>query len=428
VKGWVVHATPLRQRDFALLWWAGLISVTGNWALTVALPLAVLRLTGSPAAVSTVVAAGLAGNLLFGAFAGAYVDRWDRRRVVVLVNGLQAVALLPLLLVDAADRVWVAAAVAFVSSALTQFSQPAENALLPRLVSAADLPAANALNTLNNNVGRLVGPAVGGFAAVTLGLAGTALLDAATFAAAAALCALIRGVHRADRSGEPPRHLLRELAEGLAAIGRDRVVRAIAVLIAVIMVGEGIMGTLFAVYATEALGGDGRLLGWMMTAQAVGGVLGSLLATRVISRFPPVPLIATSFTVGGLVDLAIFNYPRWDTAAWPALVLFGLVGVPIGIHVSALWTLFQTRMPDRLRGRTFAAIWVGGALAGIAGAALAGALGDRVGVLDLLTVSALGLTASGILFRLVAGPGPTSLVPPRDQGVPDVAPATSGTP
>jgi predicted MFS family arabinose efflux permease len=390
----------------------------------------VLQLTGSPAAVSTVVAAGLAGNLVFGSFAGAYVDRWDRRRVVVLVNALQAVVLLPLLLVESGDRVGIAVAVAFAAAALTQFSQPAENALLPRLVSGADLPAANALNTLNNNIGRLVGPAVGGFAAVTLGLGGTALLDAATFAVAALLCGLIRGVHRADRSGEP-RHLLRELAEGLAAIGRDRVVRAIAALVAVIMVGEGIMGTLFAVYATEALGGDGRLLGWLMTAQAVGGVVGSLLATRVTTRFRPVPLIAASFTLSGLIDLAIFNYPRSGTATWPVLMLFALVGVPIGIHVSALWTLFQTRMPDRLRGRTFAAIWVGGALAGILGAALAGALGDRVGVLDLLTLSAAGLAASGVLFRLVAGPGPTSLTPappPHDQGVPEVVIATSGTP
>ena len=103
-----MNFSPLRHRNFGLLWWAGLISVTGNWALYIALPIYVLRLSGSPAAVSTVVAAELLGGLVFGTFAGAYVDRWDRRRVVVAVNVIQAVVLLPLLLVDSAGQVPVA--------------------------------------------------------------------------------------------------------------------------------------------------------------------------------------------------------------------------------------------------------------------------------------------------------------------------------
>ncbi|HEY2793603.1 MAG TPA: MFS transporter, partial [Micromonosporaceae bacterium] len=84
----------LRRRNFGLLWWAGLISVVGDWLLRVALPIYVLALTRSAGAVSGVVAAELLGVLAFGPFAGAYVDRWDRRRVVVVINAIQAVVAL----------------------------------------------------------------------------------------------------------------------------------------------------------------------------------------------------------------------------------------------------------------------------------------------------------------------------------------------
>jgi MFS family permease len=408
-----VRLAPLRQRDFGLLWWAGLISLTGNWVLSVALPIYVLQLTRSPAALSLVVAAGLAGNLVFGAFAGAYVDRWDRRRILVLVNALQALLLLPLLLVDSADRVWIVVVVAFGEMALEQFSRPAENALLPRLVTGDDLAAANALNVLNNSVARLVGPALGGVAAVTVGLHGAALADAASFAVAAALCGLIRGTHRADRSAQTRRHLGRELLEGLRYVGQNRFVLAVFLVLGISSVGEGIMGTLFVFYVVDGLGAGGRELGWLMSAQAVGGIIGSLFATRVTARFRPTQLIMTSWVFFGIVDVVIFNYPRWDTTVWPVVALFVLVGVPVGIHVSAMWTLFQLETPDRLRGRAFNVIWMGASLAGIVGTAIAGPFGERIGVLNLLTIQGAGCVLAGLLFRWVAGRGPASLSAPE---------------
>src|SRR5262245_11099968 len=107
---------PLRHRNFGLLWWAGLISLIGDWALGVALPIYVLKLTHSATATGVVVVANLLPRLLFSAVAGAYVDRWDRRRVVVTINFIQAVVLLPLLFVDSAGQMWIIVAVAFVES------------------------------------------------------------------------------------------------------------------------------------------------------------------------------------------------------------------------------------------------------------------------------------------------------------------------
>src|SRR5215208_5672601 len=98
----------LRRRDFALVWTAGLISMMGDWVLWIALPIRVYELTGSALATSGVIASLVAPEIVFGSVAGVFVDRWDRRRTMVIANVLQAAALVPLLLVDGAGAIWVA--------------------------------------------------------------------------------------------------------------------------------------------------------------------------------------------------------------------------------------------------------------------------------------------------------------------------------
>src|SRR5689334_4152288 len=104
----------LRQRNFGLLWFAGLISLAGDWTLRVALPIYVYQLTGSTLATSTILMAGMLPNLLLGSVAGVFVDRWDRKRTMVVSNLLLALGLLPLLAVHSADQLWIVFLVAFV--------------------------------------------------------------------------------------------------------------------------------------------------------------------------------------------------------------------------------------------------------------------------------------------------------------------------
>jgi MFS family permease len=125
----------LRERNFALLWWGGLISLAGDWLLRTALPFYVYDLTGSALATSVMFMVGTVPGLLLGPVAGVFVDRWDRRRTLVVANLLLALTLTPLLLVRSADWLWLVYAVALVQSALVRFVVPAENALLPLLVA-----------------------------------------------------------------------------------------------------------------------------------------------------------------------------------------------------------------------------------------------------------------------------------------------------
>ena len=138
----------LRKRDFALLWWGGLVSMLGNWLLSVALPIYVYQSTGSTLATATMFIAGAVPRVLFGTVAGVFVDRLERKRTMVVCNVLLALTLAPLLLVEASGAGWLIYVVAFVQSSVAQFFAPAENALLPTLVNKEHLASANALNAL----------------------------------------------------------------------------------------------------------------------------------------------------------------------------------------------------------------------------------------------------------------------------------------
>jgi MFS family permease len=414
----IMRGLLLRHRAFSLLWVAGLISMTGDWLLMIALPIYVFKLTGSPAATSAVVAASVAAALLFGVIAGVFVDRWDRRRTLVVANILQVAAIAPLLLVDSGSRVWIVLMVAFVESGLSQFVAPAEHALLPRLVAEDQLGVANSLNTLNSNIARLGGPALGAIVAVTLGLSGATLLDAASFAVAAALIAAIGGSHRAETvAAHDPRQPLPaadqvsalarlwfDLAQGLSTIGRSRVLRAVLLVATITAVGEGIMGSLFVVFAARGISGGSSNIGWLMSAQAVGGIIGGLLAATVARRLPPIPTVITTTVLFGLIDVVIFNTPRVTSALAPQLVLFVLVGIPGAIGLAAMMTLLQTSVGDALRGRVFAAVTVAEAGAALVGTALAANLADRFGVFTVLTAQGLGYVVAGLAFAIAVRP------------------------
>ena len=403
--------TTLRQRNFSLLWSAGLISMIGDWMLFIALPIYVYKLTGSALATSTMFIAEMIPSLLLGSVAGVFVDRWNRKRIMVITNLLLALGLLPLLLVHSTAWLWVVYVVAFVESVLTQFFTPAESALLPLLVSEEHLGPANSLNSLNKNIARLVGPPLGGIVAGLLGLPGITLMDAATFLIAGGMIALIvmKSGHIQEESEivstaagrqHPIVTVWREWLEGLRLVKRERLVSIMFVLFAVTSLGEGVFGVLFVVFVYKILHGGALQLGWLMGAQAVGGLVGSVLVGYVFKFLSPSRLIGISAILFGLIDLVIFNYPAFFPGFALAVILFVLVGIPGVGTMTSSYTLLQTAVADEYRGRIFGAIGTTGALFMLSGTILAGFLGDHVGVVTVLNTQGVVYVLAGV-FALV---------------------------
>jgi MFS family permease len=396
----------LRHRDFSLLWFGGLISLTGDWMLRVALPVHVYNLTGSTLATGIMFMAAMLPPLLLGSVAGVFVDRWDRKRVMVVTNLVLAAGLLPLLLAQSVEWLWLVYLVAFIQSAVSQFFSPAENALLPTLVGEEHLMAANSLNSLNNNLARLIGPALGGLIAGLLGLSGVALLDAATFLLAALLIALIRAPGRlampapAEPESDTP-HLLasvwQQWRSGLRLVRQTPVLRLLFIMFALVAVGEGIISVLFVPFVTTVLHGEALQLGWLLSAQAVGGLLGGVFVARLGSRIAPAVLLGPSAVIFGLIDLIIFNYYSFFPSFTLAIFLFILVGLPSAGSGASISTLLQTNTADAYRGRVFGALNTTFALLTLIGMALASTLGDILGIVPVINVQGYGYVLAGLI-------------------------------
>jgi predicted MFS family arabinose efflux permease len=395
----------LRQPNFAKLWFGGLISMTGDWILIVGLPFEIYRRTGSTLATGAMVLAFLIPSILLGSVAGVFVDRWDRQRLMVVINLIMAIVLLPLLAIDALG-IWVAYVVLFVGSSLELLFRPAEGALLPNLLENPDddLVTANALNGLNNHLARLIGPAIGGIIVATGGLVAVTVIDAVSFLLAAVLIASIRTSRgRAERHDSLEhealnawRRVLAEWRDGLRTVLHHPVLRALLVFFVITRIGEGLTATLFVPWTTDALNSDATGYGLLLSTQAIGGLAGAIVIGRLGSRLDPLRLVILGSLVFGLIDLGLFTYPAIYPYIGPALVVMVVVGVPGAAMMAGIATLEQTLASDSHRGRVIGALGAVGAAGSLVGAIAAGFLGQAVPVVLLLVVQGSGYVIASL--------------------------------
>ena len=388
----------LRQRDFGLLWTAGLISIAGDFMLLVALPLHVYALTGSALAGGGVYASLLVPRILLGSVAGVLVDRWDRKRTMVVVDVARAAILLPLMAVGSEDRLWLAYVVPGIAATGGLLFGPSENALLPRLVGQERLTVANALNTLNNNIGRLIGPVLGASLYAWSGIAVVIAIDAATYLAAAGLIALIVADGRPERSegteaevASVIRRTVVEWRDGLALIRSDRALRVILLASGVGFVGEGTFGALgLAPLILDVLGGGEQDVGLIASAQAIGGLAGGVGVARLGDRLQTRLLIGLGLMGLGLADLVTANGANLLGEGRPALVLamvfMFVAGFPVTAAFAGQQTAIQRLVPDAYRGRVFGALGTVTGISTLVGLLAGGALADRVGIVPMLSI------------------------------------------
>lgn len=383
----------------------------GGWALWIALPLHVYQLSGSALATSGVVAALVAPGILFGAVAGVFVDRWNRKTTLVLGNLVLAAATLPLLTVVGESWLWVVYPTVFVLEVIEQFTGPAENAFLPRLVRDEDLIAANSLNALNNSLARLGGPALGGVLYATAGLTGVVLANSVSFLVAAALLAAIHtsgavasAADIAAAAGRRGRQVLTELHDGLVVVRRSRPVGLVFGVTSVTAFGEGVFAVMFAVWVRDVLDGGVPALGLLQTSQAIGGLIGGAIGVYVGRRVAAERLYGLALLIFGVFDLALFNFPLVFDALWIGSALMILVGIPGVSSQAARATILQTNVEDAFRGRVFGALGTSASLLMFVGTLAAGVTGDLLGPIALLNLQGGVYVVAGIVVLVLLAP------------------------
>ena len=346
-RGWrsmAIDVTPLRRhREFRLLYAGQAVTFLGSMITYVALPYQVYALTRSTFLVGLLGLVEFVAMLSMAFVGGALADSTDRRRMVQVTEG--SLLLVSLLLVANASLDHPSVIVLFVAAGLATMldalQRPSLDALLPRLVPRTELTAAAALTSLRGTVGMIGGPALGGVLIATIGLGATYAVDVVSFAVSLIMLNRMRAVPPPPDAARPS---LRGVADGIRFAGSRPELMG-TYLVDINAMFFGMPNALFPALAVHY--GGAEVVGLLYTAPAVGAFVATATSgwTGRVHRHGAAVLWAAA-----LWGAAILGFGLVDRL-WPALALLALAGAAdmvSGIFRSTIW---NTTIPDHLRGR-----------------------------------------------------------------------------
>jgi len=381
----------------------------------VALPYFVYQQTGSTFATALTATAQALPGLALGPLAGTVADTRDPRRVLIAANGVLAAVTLGFCLVLVGPW-WVVLGVALLQATAGQLVAPAEAVLIPRLVPAVGLPAANSLLGASYSLARLVGPAAGGVLYAAAGLPAVAVLNAASFAVAAFAVGRITHPSTPDRISSPaaaagatshrplatevsrsPFGLTAGWAHGWAGIRREPLLVRLLLVFVVTGLGEGCVSTLLAPYVQQVFGAS-TALGALLSCQAVGGLAGAVVVSRRVRADRLPQTLRRAACACGVLLAVMIAYPLLYGGLWPALILITIAGLPFAAVAATQTTLLQSLPEPAARGRVFGVVTAAAGAAQLLGILLSGYLADRTTVYLLLTDAGCYLLAALVVL------------------------------
>ena len=334
-------------RDFRLMWAGAFTSSVGTWMQEVAQNWLILTMTGSTALLGLDAFLGDAPFLLFSLFGGVLADRMDRRRILLgsQVVQMSSAILLAALIVTGNIHVWIILTLSFVVGFAQSFGGPAYQALIPTLVDREDLPNAVAMNSIQFNLARVIGPVIAGVAFYKLGAAACFGLNAISFLAPiAALSVMARGGMVAAPSTET---VLQSLRTGLKAVVDDKGLRGLVTLGFIGSFCAMPLVTFLPVFAKNVFHQDAKGYSVLLAAfgiGAIGGAVGTAWIGNV--RRKGIVAVAMQMTFGALMaGFALSRNPILSYA------LLALAGASLMVVFAMFMTLVQANVDDRLRGR-----------------------------------------------------------------------------
>jgi len=413
-----------KHRELRILIIGDGVSTFGSLVSRLALPWTAARELGQGTlSVGLVFLAELLPAALLGLFAGALVDRWSRRRVLIWSNvGLAfATAVVPALAV--ADRLTMTAiyVVGFASGCLVPFFRAAFRSTVPITVPRESLPAAQSIVQGVSAFAELAAFAAAGWLVHIFGGPAGLAIDAASFMWAACVSALLRAtppaLRRLDRTD-----VLTELRDGARVVRDHLVLRPIAMSELVAGVGAGMVGSVVIVHVTKTLGYDTGPQGVVYAMGAVGSLFGAAMAPRLLARFGLHRSIVLAL-VAMIPAMSLMAFaPGPSLLGYAMLVGQQLVADPIGtVSIVAFATVIAAGSPEQMRGRIESTISVLATIGLAAGYVIGGFLGET---------SRLGTTTTLFLGSVVIASAALCLVGRevrRVHTVADVSPAPLAT-
>ena len=402
---------PFLARDFRVLWAVIFLRSSALWLDQVARPVLIAELTGSALLLGAVLAARMAPNLLLGVFAGAIVDRYPRRRILVLsqTGNVLAAALLCILLAAGWVQAWHVIALAAVSGANIAFFQPARQAILPAMVPSSSIRSAVALSQTANTVTRIGGALLAGLLLEFADFSAIYGLMAAVYAAAALSALLIRADVEAPAQRErSDGSLLSQTADGFRWAVRTRrplAVLGVSVLLFIFIVPY--QGVFLPLLVIDELREHASWVGYMMAAGGAGAVAGSLILAAA-RQLPATRRLMASLLVAAGIVLALLSF----APSLPLVALCVFAAVACTTNVMSLANLALLRLGrEGMAGRAVSLMNFARGMIPL-GALIAGALADALGPRTGLLAVAAAATAVSLAVLLSPIAGQASETPP----------------
>jgi MFS family permease len=388
-----------RNRDFLAVLLGQGVSAFGDAVSLTAVPLLVLRLSGSGAAVGLIGMLQFIPDLAFGLLAGAYVDRWDRRLVMLAADIGRGVltALIPLSFLLGWPTMAVLVLVVMPINTLRVFFLAAYFAAVPNLVGRGRIGAGTSAFEGVSAFGYIAGPAVAGVLAVAVGPAMTLGLDAASFAVSAATLLVVTRPLSEGRPEKTERALLREILEGIAFIVRQPALRLVVGFWTLYVILFAAWPAVMLFYVTVDRGLAPDAYGVVIAGYGAGGLAGSVIAPRIMKRRLGSSILAGAATAGGLTIVTATQGYLPVLFILTVLAAIGDLFVVVG-YATLRATVTPDRLLARVSGTTSTLSNTGQAL----GYLIAGLLLDGLAGTGTLALVGGGVLAAAGLFSLAA--------------------------
>jgi len=388
-----------RNRSFTLLWTGQLISTIGSALTSLAASILVFRLTGSALSVGLMLMATALPTVLVGLVAGVFVDRYNRKRILIAADLIRAglVFLIPFLIPY--HLAWLYIIVAL-SSAVGQFFDPAHESVLPEVASDEELAAANSLMAISSFGSTAVGFAAAGLIASQFPIEWAFYLDALSFLVSAACILLVRIALLKVEGQTNVATVVRNLRAGVRFLFDTSILRSLFLILVPVFVSFGLWNSLLLPFALRALHATEFEYGLQEGLTSVGFVIASLLMARLADRLREGQWLVISFVGMGLVG-SLYAASTSVPLAIALVMVTGFMNAPSSI---ARRLVIQRHTPREVRGRVNSAFFVSRDVVFLIGMAAAG-LADVYDVRVLVLGSSLLLLAAGAWALFMPGLG-----------------------
>ena len=394
--------TVLHNANFRRLWTASTIDSFGSWLLVMAVPLQAYVLTGSAMSTGLALAIEALPAVLVGPWAGVAIDRWHRKKVLVVANLASAAGVALMVLASTPDRLVFIYLGLLVESVAVCFLRPALAAVTPAVVgSESDLASANALSAFANSAFRMFGPLMGTFLVANGWFGAVVLVDVASYLAAAAMIMRV-AISRTDPPVRVAARIVGELREGLRHIVRTPLLRGLLATSGVYWTANAALTALLIPFVAGRLHSSGQALGYLIAGLGIGYLCGSAISKILISRYATRTILVAAYASVGLCFLVTFT----ATALPVALIAVTACGVPGAVAQVVTGHRLQTSTPDAVLGRVSAAFYTSDAVAAVTGALIAPAVVALTGLgTALISLSAAVLATAGMAIVVLPAAG-----------------------